>query len=30
LLSNREEAFADTNAEQYYYLKQKVSTALFS
>jgi hypothetical protein len=30
LLSNREEAFSDTNAEQYNYLKQKVSTALFS
>ncbi|MEI5908228.1 hypothetical protein WAK64_14310 [Bacillus spongiae] len=27
LLSNREEAFADTNAKQYNYLKQKVSSA---
>lgn len=30
LPSNREEAFADTDAEQYNYLKQKVAAALFS
>lgn len=30
LLSNREEAYADTNANQYNYLNQKVLTALFS
>jgi hypothetical protein len=30
LLSTREEAFADTNAEQYIFLKQKVSAALSS
>jgi hypothetical protein len=30
LPSNREEAFADTDAEQYNYLRQKVATALFS
>jgi hypothetical protein len=30
LLSTREEAFADTNVEQYIFLKQKVLTAVFS
>lgn len=29
-LSNREEAFADTNEEQYNYLKQKLIKALFN